>query len=368
MTIPDLGWGTRPCREAVVFDNLRPPGVPPVNLLAVSDPEVVTESDATAMYAGAFTVTARVRLVEARQVADDGPARGVEGDGRPGAGERWALRSRAPGRRRARTLARPPRGSFDSAGMGSPSHAVGTAGGEPRERLYYNGLDRLLPTPGTYAIGVLERTSGGDWARRPTPVLTGDAERPGVLEPTVWWAEGRWHMVHLSFVADPPLGEPPDYRLRYTWSEDGLDGWADPVELFDARHNFFDADVHPWRGGWLMVLAGDPHAERAPQGLWVTWSADPADAGAWRRNLTPLLTHDEDAPPWRRRGVYGPSIAGVQQDRLVVYASGRHGRIDWWAEARDRLARLRPPPVPAGDYYLSVVRLEWGADAPGAER
>lgn len=345
-----LPWAAGPARETVLFDNLRAPGVGAWNLLAVTDPEVSYTDERWTMLLGAFENRFRVRLVQA-----DLPP------GRDAHEARWRVRTRGPWGT-AVPLARPPRGAFDSAGMGSPCLAEGVgADGEPARRVYYTGLDRLVRTPRTYAIGVLEETPDGGWRRRGTPVLRGDAERPSVLEPCLRYADGRWHLWFLSFVADPPRGQAPDYRIRYAWSEDGLTGWSDPLELFDARHDFFDVDVRPWRDGWLMVLAGDPHAEAAPQGLWLSWSSDPGDRTQWHANLRPLLTHDETAPDWRGAGVYGPSIAALTDQALTVFVSGRHLRPRWLTEARRRLRERRLPPPPFGDWYLSVTRLEFDA-------
>lgn len=346
-----MPWQSAPSSERVVFDNLRRPGVPVINLLAVSDPDVHLVDGRWSMLAGAFTWAARVRIVRAQT---DGSLDG-----------RWRLDATRRPPRRGRLLAVPPRRSFDSAGMGSPAYAVGTdQAGRQVERIYYNGLDRLLGSNRTFAVGVLQR-QGEQWVRRSEPVLTGDHERPSVLEPCVRYADGRWHMWFLSFVKDPPRGRPPDYRIRYASSADGLTGWSAPVEIFGRPDRLFDVDVRPWRGGWLMVVAGDPHADQAPQGLWMSWSAEPGDAASWRANLRPLLVHDDAALAWRRRGVYGPTIAEVSDERLTVFVSGHYGRIGWLAEARRRLAERRPPPPPTGEYFLSMIQLDFDARSAG---
>lgn len=315
-------------------------------LIGVSDPDVHRLDGTWTMFLGAFTSRFVVRLV----LAQLPPGAAVEDDA-------WSLV--IDGRGRAVELGAPPgRGAWDAAGMHSPSYVRGP----DAERIYYAGRSsRRITGPGSrYAIGCLERRDGV-WWRRPGPVLAGDPARPSALEPYVLHAGGRWRMWFLSAIGEIGRGEQPDYELRYTESDDGID-WAAPQTFATVEEGFFDNAVVRGTDAWRMVLARGTNLHGTTpfpgQGLWLAEAAVPHGRPAWSPPRR-LLDTDDAAQDWYAAGVCGPSVV-ARGDTLHVFATGTGARRSWWRSAVGEVRAGRTPPVPS-PYVLTTGRFTFRA-------
>ncbi len=336
-----------------MIDGLRPVR----NLIGVSDPDVHRIDGRWTMFLGGFTTGLRVGLFSAALPP-----------GAPLSSLQWALTTQpgAPGRALP-IVDNPPRGAWDRPGMHTPCYVEGeTADGEPERRIYYAGrCSRAVTGPSSrYAIGVL-RQIGGRWVRHGPPVLTGTAERPSALEPTVRFDRGVWRMWYQSTVGEPGPGEQPDYRICCTESADGLSGWSPPRPFSGTDDGFFDCAVRPVSDRFEMVVARGTNlhgtSDYPEQGLWWLDSATGSGSRAeWTATPLRLLDADRTPLPWLGNGTLGPSFhyGDTEADRttLYVFCTGTHVRRRWLEHAARQLAAGRRPPVPA-PFHFTTGRL-----------
>ncbi len=316
-------------------------------LRGVNDPDVHLRDGAWTMLMCGLTTTFSPRLVEARlpvgaSLTDD----------------RWQIVTDDRGR--AVEVGRPRMGEWDALGQHSPSYVRGVVDGIAVERIYYAA--QLTGRPNgpraRFAIGMLERVDD-EWQRLPGPVLVGDDERRGVMQPVVVCSEGRWRMWFLSVVGgEAGRGEQPDYRLRYTESDDGV-VWDEPQPFASEEEGFFDGSVLRTPEGWRMLLSrgtnlygADPYPS---QGLWIaTADGEPAGRDAWSP-LERLLDTEAAGEPWYAAGVSGPS-AVLDGEDLHVFVTATHAPVSWWRVTGDRLRRRRRPPL-YSPFQLATARL-----------
>nr|WJP00515.1 AntQ [Pseudonocardia antarctica] len=345
---PDLWRSQGSPAPIVLWDMLD--GPMPRGLLGAGDPNVHLVDDRWTLFVGGFTTTFRNRLFRAHLVDE---ATGPVGP--------WRI-DRNP-RGRARPLAAdPPKGSWDAAGMHTPSYVPPAAGNGAR--IYYSGrANAKLYGPGSrYAIGVLEHVDG-QWRRRGAPVLEGSGQRWSVLEPRVVHSGGRYRMWYQANPHEIGPGEHPDYELHCVESEDGLTGWTPPRVFAGPDEGFFDIAIAPRGDRWVMLLArgSDLHNTGGfpPQGLWWSTAAHPsADRADWSRPRRFLDTDAPGTPIWMARGTYGPGLAfdPANPARATVLLTGVRDTPRWPRLMLGRVSRLRRPPVPA-PFYLSVASL-----------
>ncbi|WP_198684046.1 hypothetical protein [Brachybacterium sp. YJGR34] len=327
-----------------MVDGPMPPGV-----LGLGDPDVHRIDGVPTMLLGGFSTTFRNRLYAAALDPAADPARGP-----------WRLQ--ADSRGRALALAPdPPRGSWDGAGMHTPSFVPATAAGPAR--IYYTGRSsrRQYGADSRYAIGVLELRDGR-WRRLERPLISGVAPRLSTLEPLVVHDGDRYVMWYQANPFEIGPGDRPDYELRVVESADGL-SWSPPRVFATPDEGFFDNAVTQIPGGWMMVLArgADIHGTGGvpPQGLWVTTSATAsADRSDWSRPVQVLDTDRAGTAERIGRGTYGPGVLHLEeQERTVLYATGVRAAPSWPRMLARQLLRRRRGVVPA-PFHLSVVAMD----------
>lgn len=329
-------------------------GPMPRGLLGVGDPDVHLIDGRATMFLGGFSTGFRNRLYRATLVEGSDP------------GGRWRIELDARGR--AAALAPdPPRGSWDAAGMHTPSYVPASDGHGPR--IYYTGraTSRHYGPRSRYAIGVLEYRDGR-WQRRDAPVVQGTPPRASALEPFVVHADGRYRMWYQASPHEVGPGEQPDYQLRYTESEDGLTGWSEPTVFADASEGYFDNTLARHDDGWVMILARGSNLHGTPdfpeQGLW--WITAPHPSGDRRDWSPPRRLLDTDAPGtprWMARGAYGPALTfpAPTGTTATVHFSATRDAPSWPRLVLRRLLRGRRPPAPA-PFYLAVGSIDVDLD------
>lgn len=326
------------------FDDRRPGH----GLRGVNDPDVHLRDGRWTMLMCGLTSTFAPRIVEARLPA-----------GADVSDDRWELVTDDRGR--AVEIGKPGLGEWDALGQHSPSYVRGTVGGREVERVYYAAqLSARTSGPRSrWAIGFLQRVDG-TWHGGAGPVLVGDGERPGVMQPIVVADEGRWRMWFLSVATgEVGRGEQPDYELRYAESDDGV-FWDEPEPFASTEEGFFGGTVLRTAEGWQMLLSRGTNlygTEPFPgQGLWLTAAAGaPAGRGSWAP-LHRILDTDERAEPWYASGVSGPSAVLEGEDRLHVFVTATHAPVTWRRAAADRLRQRRRPPLHS-PFQLTTARL-----------
>ncbi len=342
-------WRTQGAPAAhVLWDMVT--GPMPRGLLGVGDPDVHCIDGRWTMFLGGFSTGFRNRLYRA-SVAPGGSPRGP-----------WRID--ADPRGRAAALAPdPPRGSWDAAGMHTPSYVPPSGGNGAR--LYYTGRASLrhYGPRSRYAIGFLEYRDGR-WQRHPMPVLEGTPPRSSVLEPFVIYTDGRYRIWYQANPHEIGPGELPDYELRCTESVDGVHDWSPPVTFADSSEGFFDNAIAPCGDGWVMLLARGSDLHATPglpaQGLWwITASRPSADRRDWSSPQRLLDTDAAGTPEWMARGTYGPalSFADPTSTRATVHVTGTRAAPRWPRLILRQLLRCRRPPVPA-PFYLAVGGIE----------
>lgn len=344
-------------RSTVALFNMLEGLYPVRNVLAVGDPNVHQIDGTWTMFLGGFTTRFRVSLFSATLPF-----------GAPLSSNEWTLTTQ-PGRphRALPIVADPPKGQWDHHGMHTPAYVEGrTSKGAPERRIYYAGRSSAahFGPDSRYAIGLLRQVAGR-WVRHGPPVHVGTPERPSVLEPLIRFDDGRWRLWYLSTVSEPGPGELPDYRIEYTESADGISGWSPPRVFFPTEDGYFDGCVQRVDDHFEMIVARGTNLHGTPgypaQGLWfldsVTGSGDRAD---WASTPVRLLDTDVDAMPWFANGSLGPSFhygdTDADRDTMYVFFTGTHAKVNWFATAARRIARLQRPPIPA-PFHLTTGRM-----------
>jgi hypothetical protein len=320
-------------------------GTVPRGLLGLSDPNVHRVGDRWCMFVGGFSTSFRNRLYRATlPVGADVRLTG------------WRIDSSARGRPLA-LVPDAPRGSWDAGGMHTPCYVPPHRGAPAR--VYYAGrrTARHYGPGSRYSVGVLEQRPDGSWRRRRDPVLSGCADRPSALEPTVTAVGDGYRMWFLTAPHEVGPGEQPDFELRVADSADGL-RWSAPRTFATREEGFFDTALHRGPDGWTMLLARGTNLHGTTpfpaQGLWAMRAQTPsADRSAWSPPVRVLDTDRPATPRWMGRGVCGPSVAAAGDGTLLVFFTGTHASRPWWREAAGRVAALRRPPVPA-PYFLAT--------------
>ncbi|MDN5726529.1 MAG: hypothetical protein L0G99_11450 [Propionibacteriales bacterium] len=330
-------------------------GPMPRGILGLGDPDIHLIDGRWTMFLGGFSTGFRNRLLRAT-LADDGDL----------ATGPWHFDLDRRGRA-APLVSDPPRGSWDAAGMHTPSYVPAVADHGPR--IYYTGraTTRQFGPRSRYSIGVLEHRDGR-WHRRDTPLVEGTRSRASVLEPFALRTEGRYRMWFQANPNEVGPGEQPDYELRCSDSMDGITDWSDPVTFADPSEGFFDNALAPIRGvdgreSWVMVLARGSNLHRTPdfpaQGLWWMTAPTPsADRADWSTPRRLLDTDHPGTPAWLGAGTYGPSITFAEPDsaRATLHFSATRAAPAWPRLAVERLLAGRRPPVPS-PFQLSTGSL-----------
>lgn len=320
---------------------------PVTNLFAAGDPDVRFVDGRWVMYLGAaYGGGEGVNLFTAHLPV-----------GAPLTSDSWRFDTDPDEPTRAQPLRPlPDEGAFDE-WRHTPCRVVGRTPGTARgvERLYYTGTAGSHDmTERRMAIGVMERRDGR-WKPLPHPIVSGDDDRPNVLEPKVVHADGRWRMWYQATHHEAGPGELPNTQIRYSESGDGITNWTEPQVVFDDDR--FDAAPTSLPDGRFHLLVASapntlgPVAGLPPQGLWSLTTTQPA-GGREHWSRTPRQLLDADAgPSWYRRGVYGP---------CAVVAPGASGA--------DVLHVFFTSMADTERFRMSVGRFEVPLDALGSGR
>ncbi|MBB2924279.1 hypothetical protein [Cellulomonas cellasea] len=330
-------------------------GPMPRGLLGVGSGDLVHDGHRWVLLLGGYSTSFRNRLYLATAPPTAHPATAT-----------WTVVTGAWGRA-APLLPDPPRSAWDGGGVHTPSFLP--AEGDVPDRIYYAGRSgRRHVGPGSrYSLGLLERRDGR-WERRETPVLTGDDERPSVLEPRVVRHGGRYVLWYLATPHEVVPGEQPDYELRTSTSADGVGGWTPPTVFATAQEGFFDVALVRAGAGWEMLLARGTNLHGTvpypTQGLWLTSAAHPSpERQDWTPPVRVLDTDAPGTPEWMAGGVCDPAAVRDPDGTLTVVVTGTRRRTGWFALARGRLRRGHRPPPPA-PFHLATAVLRLGS--PGA--
>lgn len=321
-------------------------GPMPRGLLGLGDPDLHLIDGIWTLFVGGFSTTFRNRLYRAR----------LGSGGSIGSGP-WQFDLDRRGRVQP-LCADAPRGSWDAAGLHTPSYVPPVAGNSAR--IYYTGRSSLKQYgPGSsYSIGVLEHSATG-WRRLESPVLQGVHPRTSVLEPFVIHTGDRYRMWYQANPHEIGPGELPDYELRCVDSTDGI-RWSDPVVFAGPDEGFFDNTVVQGPEQWYMVLARGSNLHNTPdfpaQGLWLITAPTPsANRADWSSPRRLLDTDRPDTPAWLGRGTYGP--AAVFTDRLTILTTGVRSTPRWPRLVLQHLLSFKRPPVPA-PFYLATGSIQ----------
>lgn len=311
----------------------------PRGVFGLSDPDVHNIDGRWVMFIGGFTSRFENRLYRATLDAGDDLHRGA-----------WSVD--------ARPLApQPPRRAWDAGGMHTPSYVPAHLG-QPPLMFYAGRASRRHYGPGSaYSIGVLRQQPDGEWARSPSPVMTGTGARPSVLEPLVIPVDDGYRMWFLATPHEVGPGEQPDFELHVSESRDG-ENWDAPRLFSQSSEGFFDNAVYRTPTGWAMLLARGTNLHGTvpfpEQGLWLMTSSEPsARRSDWSPPVRVLNTDDASTPGWMRHGVCGPSVAFEGAGSAVVFFTGTHKTRSWWEAALIRLRHSRRLPV-AAPYFLAT--------------
>lgn len=317
------------------------------NLLGIGDPDVHKIGDRWWMFFGGFQTTFKNNLFSASLPP-----------GAPLSSNAWSITTIDSDPHTAISLvAQPDDSAWDAYGLHTPSYVQGIdhhaeGGAAERERVYYTGRssEDSSGEDSLYSIGVLEKTDEG-WVRRPSPILTGTAERPSVLEPKARYFEGKWRIWYVSAPNEVGPGELPQYRIEYVESENGVTNWSTPKVLFSTAEGYSDSVVIPVEHGYEMVVSGGRNLHATPgfppRGLWWLRSKTPSgDRNDWTTNPIRILNGD-NGEPWHADGAHGPSIryGDTEEDHetLYVFFTGIRHPTD--------------PPFPA-PYFFAIGRME----------
>lgn len=344
---------TRPQAIFGMLDGYRPI----TNLLGAGDPDVHRIDDQWWMFFGGFQRNFRNNLFSASL------PRGAH----LSEGAKWTMTTAPAHPNTALPLVdQPVKGAWDHYGLHEPCFVSGPApesAGEqiPCRRIYYTGRAsrQVLGNKAPYAIGVLEWTPEG-WKRCPRPVVVGDTHAPSALGPKVVYADGKWRMWFRATPREPARGDHPVHEIRYTESEDGINGWSQPRPFRSSTEGFAHAYVLNSGARSEMLLSkspnlyGEPHYP--PQKLWLSTSTTPSgDVRDWSAPEEVLDAAKGDT--WMRNGLFGSSLcvddAPGTADIRRVFCTGVHESISWPKYALGRLAAFRRPPVPA-PYYFTI--------------
>lgn len=332
-------------RSSPLWDMLGPRM--PRGVLGLSDPDVHPIGGRSVMFIGGFSTSFRNRLYRATAAMDAEPETA-----------QWELNARP-------LTPDPPRGSWDSGGMHTPSYVAAHAGQCPL--LFYAGRgSRRHYGPGSsYAIGVLRQRRDGGWERHHDPVVTGWGDRRSVLEPLAIPVDTGYRMWFLAAPNEVGPGEQPDFELYVSDSTDGVT-WGRPVQFSTRGEGFFDNAVYRTGTGWEMILARGTNlhgTEPFPeQGLWLARSDSPSPLRAdWSRPVRILDTDVPGTPAWMARGVCGPSVVVQPDGSRVLFFTGTHGATSWLDAARTRLRTENRLPVPS-PFFLATGRGLLAAD------
>lgn len=344
-----------------MFDSFSPSGIVrlwdmvggpmPRGVLGMGDPDVHIIDGIPTMFLGGFSSSFRNRLYVAT----------LE-DGADPATASWRMDLDDRGRARA-LVSDPPKGTWDSAGMHTPSF-VPAVGSQPA-RIYYTGRasQKHYGPSSSYSIGALELRDG-EWVRRGEPMIRGVAPRLSVLEPMVMHDRGRYIMWFQANPHEIAPGELPDYEIQVAESADGVT-WSEPRAFTTPDEGFFDNAIARTKDGWLMVLArgSDLHGTGGfpAQGLWLSTANElSADRAAWSEPRQVLNTDDPGTPACLTRGAYGPGILhDIERDRTIVYATGVRDTPKWPIFLTRRILRGQRLVVPS-PFYLSVAAIDLG--------
>lgn len=322
-------------------------GPMPRGVLGIGSGDLVRGNEHTVLYLGGYSTSFRNRLYAATALSSE-----------PLPNAAWTVQTGRSGRARA-LVPDPPRSAWDGGGMHTASFLPATE--DAPARIYYAGRSgrRHVGSASRYAIGVLEHVDGR-WQRTGAPVLTGEGERPSVLEPRVVRDAGLYILWYLATPHEVAPGEQPDYELRCTTSRDGLTGWSAPLTFSSSAEGFFDVALVRTAAGWLMVLARGTNLHRThpypSQGLWTMTapSLTPARAG-WSTPARILDTDAPGTPAWMGAGVCDPTLSIDDAGHLTVVVTGTRRSGGWLFLAVDRLRRGRKPPVPAPFHLATGV-------------
>ncbi len=333
-------------------------GPMPRGLLGVGSGDLIQDGHRWVLLLGGYSTSFRNRLYVATAPPSADPATAA-----------WTVATDAS-RRAAPLLPDPPRSAWDGGGMHTPSYLP--AEGDVPERIYYAGRSgrRHVGRGSRYALGVLERRDGR-WERRDAPVLTGDDERPSVLEPRVVRHDGQYVLWFMAAPHEVAPGEQPDYELRTSTSVDGVGGWTPPTVFTTTDEGFFDVALVRAGDGWEMLLARGTNLHGTvpypPQGLWSMSAAQPSpDRRDWSAPVHVLDTDAPGTPAWMSAGVCDPAAVRNPDGTLTVAVTGTRRRTGWLSLARGRLRRGHRPPPPAPFHLATaVLQLSTTPEGPG---
>lgn len=212
----------------------------------------------------------------------------------------------------------------------------------------------------------MEKTADG-WQHQAEPLaITGDDERPNVLEPKVEYLEGKWRMRYAMTPVESSKHAWPDYTIMYTESDDGVN-WSTPTTFFSSEEGYFDSVVTPLKeGGYGMAVTRNSNlygrSPFPPQGIW--WLTAPflsARREDWTREPVQLLDPATDTEGWYVNGMCGPALqfgnTPDDQDTLYIFFAGTTERMNWLTGSLRRILKGKEP-LPPAPYFLTIGRLE----------
>lgn len=261
----------------------------------------------------------------------------------------------------------PEQSEWDGYGLHSPSYVKGKVDGHWRERIYYAGQSskKITDNDSPYKIGFMEKTADG-WQHQDRPLdISGDKERPNVLEPKVEYLDGKWHMRYAMTPVESSKHAWPDYTIMHTESDDGVN-WSMPTVFFSNEEGYFDSVVVPFEKGYGMAVTRNSNlygrSPFPPQGIW--WLTAPTLSSRredWTREPIQLLDPATDTDGWYRNGMCGPTLqfgnTSDDQDTIYIFFAGTTERTNWFTGSLRRILQKKGP-LPPAPYFLTIGRLE----------
>lgn len=329
-----------------------------VNILGISDPSVHFIERRWVMYVGGFNTRFKNNIYSLHLPR-----------GYPLSCNEWKFDTDPGNPRIAQALITQPKiKEWDGYGLHSPCYVKGLVDGTPYERIYYAGRSsgKITDNSKPYRIGYLEKADH-EWKHQSQPLaIEGAANSLNVLEPKVEYMDGKWRMRYVTTPVESGKIALPNYRIMYTESEDGVNNWSEPSELFSNQEGYYDSIVIKTKNGYGMIVtrnsnlySRDPYPE---QGIWwLTANFLSKNRNDWSKTPQKLLEPAKDPDGWYVNGMCGPSAqygnTSEDEDTLYIFFVSATKKTPWLKTSLMRLLRGNRPLVPA-PYYLAIGRIE----------
>ncbi|MFS0726982.1 hypothetical protein [Paenibacillus sp. 1P07SE] len=331
---------------------------PITNLLGAGDPNVHKIGEQWWMFFGGFQKSFKNNLFSASLPMGES----LDSDAK------WAI-THEPGQpAQARPLIpQPSKQEWDGYGLHEPCYVEGRATNSqgvvvPCSRIYYTGRQSKSPLSNTspFSIGFLEKGPNG-WSRHPEPVVTGTDRNPNALGPKVVYADGKWRMWYRANQKEAVKGIRQQDEIYYIESEDGINGWSEPLLFFSQQVSIAHAYVTKTSDGYEMLVSTSPNLYGNPsypdQKLWILKSDTPSgNREEWSTDPEEVLDA-RTGEPWYKGGFFGSSLCvpGLGQDEgaRYVFFTGVHEPFHYLPYFLKRILSFRKPPIPA-PFYFSI--------------